>query len=167
MRDLVFLAQLVEAVEAVRVGIGAEHLDAEGLAELEDLAIGVGVLGEVLHAPAKRRDLVLLAQLEQGGDLYRRAFKGSVLLVQLDVMQAQVLDALQGRFQVEFAECVALHTEVKAAERFIFFSWPRRRFGRADSPRGDTSRRKARRSNVCLSKSSWSTPGMKTWREPG
>ena len=40
--DLVLLAQLVEAVEAVRVGVGAEVLEAEPLAELEVLAVVVG-----------------------------------------------------------------------------------------------------------------------------
>ncbi len=44
--DLVFVAQLVQAVEAVRVGVGAEHLQAERLAQLEVLAVLVRVLAE-------------------------------------------------------------------------------------------------------------------------
>ena len=62
--DLVLVAQLVEAVEAVRVGVGAERLDAERLAELEDLLVGVVVLGEALDAAGDGLDLVLLAQFQ-------------------------------------------------------------------------------------------------------
>src|SRR5262249_13333006 len=106
--DLVFLTQLVEAVEAVWVGIGTEHLDAERLAELEELAVGVGVLREVLHAPGQWRDVILLAQFQQGVYLLRRAAGGGVFLVELGVAQAEIFHPLEGRLQIELAESVAL-----------------------------------------------------------
>src|SRR5579883_1975986 len=84
--DFVLVAELVQAVEAVWIGVRAEHLNSQRFAELERLAIGVCVFGEVLHSPGARRDLILFAQFQQGGDLCRRAVDRGVLLKQLHIM---------------------------------------------------------------------------------
>ena len=60
--DLVFLDELVQAVEAIGVGIGAEGLDAERFTKLEDFLAGVVILGEGMHAEGDRLDGVFAAQ---------------------------------------------------------------------------------------------------------
>ena len=50
--DVELLDQLVQIVEAGGIGIGGKILNAQGLGELEDAAVGVGVVAEVDDAVA-------------------------------------------------------------------------------------------------------------------
>ena len=71
------------------------------------------------------------------------ASSGHVLLVELDGVQAEVLDALQGLLGVEVAEGVALDAEGEAAERVVLLlSRRRRRAGTAARPRAAPAVRK-------------------------
>src|SRR5262245_32852033 len=118
--DLVLLAELVEAVEAINRGIGAEVLQVQQLGELEDLLVGVVVLGEALHAPGNRRDIVFLADFQEGVGLLRLVGDGAVLLIELAIVKTQILGALEHLLQVEIAERIALHAEDEAAEGVVF-----------------------------------------------
>src|SRR5437867_2385173 len=84
--DFVFVAQLVEAVKAIRRGIGAHGLDAERFAILKNLLVGVVIVGKVLNAIADRRDFIIPAQLQKRLNLVGAGAHGSVLLVKLDVV---------------------------------------------------------------------------------
>ena len=84
--DFVFIAQLVEAVKAIRRGIGAHGLDAERFAILKNLLVGVVIVGKVLNAIADRRDFIIPAQLQKRLNLVGAGAHGSVLLVKLDVV---------------------------------------------------------------------------------
>ena len=114
--DLGCLAQLVETVETVRVGVGAEGPDAQFLAEVEQPLVRVLVLGEVLYAKGDRLYLVIGAQPQQRLDLCRRAAGGSVLVVELDEVEAEVADALQRLLGVELTEAVALGADGEVAK---------------------------------------------------
>src|SRR5262249_27968754 len=107
--DLVLVHELVEAVEAVRRGVGADVLDVELLGEGEDALVGVVVLVKTLNAPGDGRDAVVLAHGPQGLDLGGAAVERGVLLEELDVVQAEILNALEGRLGVELPEGVTLH----------------------------------------------------------
>ncbi len=119
--DLVLLAQLVETVEAVLRRIGAEHFQAERLAELEDALVGVVVLREALHAPGERRHLVVLAQRQERLDGFGLVGHGTVVLEELAVSQAELLHLLQRLLDAELAEGVALGSQLEAPERIICF----------------------------------------------
>src|SRR5262249_39697913 len=59
--DVELAHQPVEAVEAVRAGVGAEVAHAQGAGELEGAAVGVVVAREALDAEGDGRDVVLEA----------------------------------------------------------------------------------------------------------
>src|SRR5262249_24343182 len=99
-----------------RVGVGTEGGDAQGLGQLEVLAVGVVVLGERLHAVGGRLDAVLLAQLPHRGELGRGALQRDVSVEELGVLQAERLVLLEGLFEVEVAEAVALGADLGRPE---------------------------------------------------
>jgi hypothetical protein len=63
-RDLVFVHELVEAVECVAGRAGAEVFQAAGPAEIEEFPVSVVILGEAGDAEADGRHVVFLAQRE-------------------------------------------------------------------------------------------------------
>src|SRR5262249_22294129 len=63
--------------------------------------------------------LVVLAQLQDGLDLLGGAFERDVAAVKLDGVQAEVGGTLQGLFELEFPEGVALDAEREAAEGIV------------------------------------------------
>ena len=57
--DLVFVAELIEAVKTVLAGIGADRLDTERLAIFENLLVGLVILGKVLDSVTNRRNFIV------------------------------------------------------------------------------------------------------------
>src|SRR5712692_8414679 len=119
--DFVFVAELVDAVKAVRRGIGAHGLDAERFAILKNLLVGVVIVGKLLDAIADWRDLIVSTELQQRLNLVGAGVGRSVLLVKLDVVQAEVLSTFQRRLGVKIAKAIALHAEGKSAEALSVF----------------------------------------------
>src|SRR5260221_13054996 len=79
--NLVLLAHFVEAVEAVRVGIGTKGRDAQLLAEVEELFVLFVAFGETLHAKRDGLDAIIAALLENAFDFSRLRFSRKVLFV--------------------------------------------------------------------------------------
>src|SRR5262249_17610537 len=120
--DLVLLTQLVEAVERVHRRVGADALDADGFRPVEDLLVGVVILGEAFHAVGDGRDAVFLAQLQGGLELIpgQGARQLVATVEELAVADAAVLHALERLFEVELAERIALDADREAAETIVF-----------------------------------------------
>ena len=86
-RDLVFIDELVQAVETIRARVRTEGLDAERLAEIENLFVGVVVAVETLDAKGDGLDVIVSAQREDRLDLLRTAGERSMLLEEFNEVQ--------------------------------------------------------------------------------
>src|ERR1700738_482547 len=80
--DLVLLAHFVEAVEAVRVGVGTKGRDAQLLAEVEELFVLFVTFIKTLHAKRDGLDAIIAALLEHGFDFSRLRFRRKVFFVE-------------------------------------------------------------------------------------
>ena len=101
--DPVLLDQLVQAVEAVRGGVGREVADSECFREVEDLAGGRLILAEMDHAVAADVDALGLDLPPQRLDRLGVGGHRDVQGVRLPVVDAQVLRDGQGLLQVRLA----------------------------------------------------------------
>src|SRR5262249_47161629 len=110
------VAELVEAVETIRVRVGAEGADAERLAKVEQLLVGIVILGEALHAEGDGRHAVIGAQLLDGRELLFLGVWRDMSVLELGIGQAEFLRLLQRLLEVELAEGVALHADREASE---------------------------------------------------
>src|SRR5262249_1323651 len=122
-------------------GIGAEHLEAERLAEIEGALVGVVILCEALDAPGPGDHAKLLADGEERLDGLRLVDHRAVLLVELAIPQAEILHPLEGPIEVELAERVALGAETEAAEDILLLLLAREGKGRQGGG-GETGKEK-------------------------
>src|SRR5262249_34740457 len=102
-------AELVETIEAVRVGTGTEHLQSQGFAKVENALVGIMVLGESLHAESPGLNAILLAKVEKGLLLLGTGVQRNVLRKEFSILQSERLGPLERAFKVEIAERIGLH----------------------------------------------------------
>ena len=111
--DVELLHEVVEAREGIRVGIGTEDRDAGGLREGEEPAVGRGVLGEPAHAVGRHRQAEVGDLLPHGLDCLLVVGHRKHARIELDELQAQVLDVAEGDVDREPAKRIHLDAEVR------------------------------------------------------
>src|SRR5207245_1931693 len=119
--NLVFIYELVETVEAIGIGVGAQRLDPEPFAELEKFPVAIVILGKALDAEGDGRDFIGGAQATQSIDLLRAGTWFDVFAIELDVVKAEVLGSLERLLGIEMTESIALHSQLEAAKRVGLF----------------------------------------------
>ena len=110
--------QTVQAVEGcvVRIRVGRQIPNAGSMRKLEELSIGAVIVGEAVYAMRTDGDVSPLQALENAGDLGIRCLRRQMSPVELDVMQAELDDRIQGRVELQVAQGIALDSHRETAK---------------------------------------------------
>ncbi len=112
--DLVLLAKLVEAVETIHVGIGAQIFQTQCRTKLKELFVGIVILAEVGNTKTGWSHIVFFAQSENGLDLLRVRVRWDVFGVELTIFNVELFEPLQCRLKIVLPESIALNTKTES-----------------------------------------------------